>query len=101
MGNHCELHLIRSLISLGKWNTMHNNAVVRSTPLVTNDNENDTDAFKLHAIVDHSMVELIINGDVAFVIYVAPSSKDTLGNVRTFGSDGISVDIWKLNDANV
>ena len=40
----------------------------------------DSDAsFKLHAIVDHSMVELIINGDVAFVIYVAPSSKDTLG----------------------
>ena len=84
--------------------TMHNNAVRAApipTPLVTNDNENDTDAFKLHAIVDHSMVELIINGDVAFVIYVAPSSKDTLGNVRTFGSDGISVDIWKLNDANV
>ena len=54
--------------------TMHNNAVRAApipTPLVTNDNENDTDAsFKLHAIVDHSMVELIINGDVITNLHI-------------------------------
>ena len=58
-------------------------------------------AFKLHAIVDHSIVEIIINDEIAFVIYVAPYSSDTLGNVRAFGSGNITTDIWKLNDANL
>jgi sucrose-6-phosphate hydrolase SacC (GH32 family) len=58
-------------------------------------------AFKLHAIVDHSIVEIIINDEIAFVVYVAPYSRDTLGNVRAFGSGNIITDIWKLQDANV
>ena len=42
----------------------------------------------VQAIVDHSIVEVIVNGDTAFVVYVAPSSKDTAGNARVFGQAG-------------
>ena len=79
------------------------NSAVRAAPIPKPMSGSATSgsAFKLHAIVDHSIVEIIINDEIAFVVYVAPYSRDTLGNVRAFGSGNIITDIWKLNDANV
>ena len=76
------------------------NDAVRAAP-ISKLTMNNNNLFQLHIIVDHSIVEIIVNDDIAFVIYVAPSSINTLGNVRTFGSDDIKVDIWKLKDANI
>ena len=53
----------------------------------------------VHMIVDHSIAEVIVNGDTAFVMYVAPA-KGTEGSVRVFGRDGARADIWQLNDAH-
>ena len=76
--------------------TLKNNAV-RAGPIPTA----QSGGWTVHAIVDHSIVEVIVNGDTAFVIYVAPSSKDTAGNARVFGEAGSALQVWKLKDANV
>merc|ERR1711918_225160 len=44
-------------------------------------------AWSVHAIVDRSIVELIVNNDTAFVVYVRPRSNTTQGKVTTFGQD--------------
>eukprot|EP00966_Prymnesium_polylepis_P178586 4135977-Prymnesium_polylepis.1 len=53
------------------------NSDVRAGPLPAP----KANAWSVHAIVDHSIVELIVNDDIAFVIYVAPTNV-TAGNVR-------------------
>ena len=79
--------------------TTMRNSFVRAAPLPLP--LSSSIAFELHAIVDHSIVELIVNGDIAFVIYVAPYSENTLGNVRSFGNRGVVSNIWKLKEANI
>ena len=79
--------------------TTMRNSFVRAAPLPSP--LSSSVAFELHAIVDHSIVELIVNGDIAFVIYVAPYSENTLGNVRSFGNRGVVSNIWKLKSANI
>ena len=79
--------------------TTMRNSFVRAAPLPLP--LSSSIAFELHAIVDHSIVELIVNGDIAFVIYVAPYSENTLGNVRSFGNRGVISNIWKLKEANI
>ena len=78
--------------------TMKNDAV-RAGPIPAA--SASTKGWTVHAIVDHSIVEVIVNGDTAFVVYVAPSSKDTAGNARVFGQAGSAMKVWKLKDANV
>ena len=56
-------------------------------------------AWVVHAIVDHSIVELIVKNDTAFVVYVQPTSNCTQGKVSTFG-DGSQLTSLKLEDAN-
>ena len=42
----------------------------------------------MHAYVDHSIIELIVNNDTAFVIYATPKSAATQGAVSLFGLSG-------------
>ena len=46
--------------------------------------------------LDHSIVELIVNNETAFVVYAAPAS-DT-GNVKSDAA--ASLDVWTLKTAN-
>jgi len=58
---------------------------------------NDDYGYKIHAIVDHSIVEFIVNDLVAFTIYVNPDETN-VGEVRVTGG---SVTSYELADANV
>ena len=56
-------------------------------------------AWSVHVIVDRSIVELIVNNDTAFVVYVQPKTNTTQGKLSTFGQ-GSQLTSWKLNAAN-
>lgn len=85
----------RNLLTLN--GTTLGNPDVRAGPIPPPSSSNF--AWTVHVIVDHSIVEIIVNGDTAFVVYVAPA-EGTEGNVRVFGRDGARADIWRLNDAH-
>jgi len=62
-------------------------------------------AYTFHVVVDHSIVEIIVNNDTAFVVYAAPRSAGTQGSVRVFGDDrydygSLMMEVWRLNNAN-
>jgi hypothetical protein len=59
--------------------------------------------WRIHAIVDHSIVEVIVNNATAFVVYAAPASENAT-QVAMFGSgaqrDVGSLQVWQLKAAN-
>ena len=56
----------------------------------------------IHAIVDHSLVEVIVNNATALVVYAAPSSANA-GRVRLVGAPEdakrASIVAWRLKGA--
>lgn len=70
------------------------NHAVRAGPLPAA-KEGDA-AWVVHAIVDRSIVELIVNNDTAFVVYVQPPNT-TAGTVAVTGGKAT---VWKLAAAN-
>ena len=88
----------RNLLMLN--GTTLGNPDVRAGPIPPAADPSASDfAWTVHMIVDHSIVEIIVNDETAFVMYVAPV-KGTDGNVKVFGRDGARADIWALNDAH-
>ena len=81
--------------------TLNNNAV-RAGPIPKPLEEGG--GWQVHAYVDHSIIELIVNNDTAFVVYATPKSAATKGEVRLSGlpsaADAATLDVWKLKDAN-
>jgi len=61
-----------------------------------------TDAgWTIHAYIDHSIIEVIVNNFTALVVYAAPN--DALGTVSLLGVDqvhGAKIDAWELASAN-
>ena len=92
------LDTARNLLILN--GTTLGNPDVRAGPIPPSADPSESDfAWTVHMIVDHSIVEVIVNDEIAFVLYVAPA-KGTEGNVRVYGRDGARADIWQLNDAH-
>ncbi len=55
----------------------------------------------IHAIVDHAIVEVIVNNYTALVVYATP--EDATGTAQLLGVDGVqgaSLDAWELASAN-
>ena len=92
------LDTARNLLILN--GTTLGNPDVRAGPIPPSADPSESDfAWTVHMIVDHSIVEVIVKDEIAFVLYVAPA-KGTEGNVRVYGRDGARADIWQLNDAH-
>lgn len=55
----------------------------------------------VHAIIDHSIIELIVNNVTALVVYAAPSSPSA-GQIKLSGTSVVkgSMDVWTLASAN-
>merc|ERR1712127_442764 len=88
--NHRQLILVNG--------TTMGNSEVRAGPIPPALSD-PTQAYQIHAIVDHCIIELIVNNDTAFVVYMTPSDKDTHGGVQVYGHDGTYMEVWTLNDA--
>lgn len=56
-------------------------------------------AWTVHVFVDKSIIELIINNQTTFLMYVEPKI-NSVGNIRVFGSDGLAADIWTLSKSH-
>ena len=58
--------------------------------------------WSVSVIVDHSIVEIIVNELTAFVLYVMPEESNA-GEVRLWGGDGAEGEVttWELQNANV
>lgn len=79
--------------------TLQGNDQVRAGPLPLLDGGRWT----VHAIVDHSILEVIVNNATALVVYVAPPPE--AGRVELFGlgTDGAlegTLDVWPLKSAH-
>jgi len=79
------------------------NPAVRAGPLPPGRSEGG--GWDVHVYVDHSVIEVIVNNETAFVVYGAPSEASTQGNVALYGlpstGQGATLDVWKLKDANI
>jgi hypothetical protein len=82
--------------------TSQGNTAVRAGPLPPF--ELACGGWTVHAIVDHSIVEVIVNNRTALVVYAAPSSA-TSGQVGLVGPASVkawsSLDVWTLASASV
>ena len=60
-------------------------------------------SFAIHAIVDHTIIEVIVNNLTAFTVTAHPKSV-TCDEVSLFGVDGVAVtaemQVWRLRSAN-
>ena len=74
--------------------TSQGNTAVRAGPLPA---ANPNGQWSIHAIVDHSIIEVIVNNATAFVVYAAPESTCP-GQVLLSGIG--QLDIWTLAAAN-
>lgn len=79
--------------------TLQGNDQVRAGPLPLLDGGRWT----VHAIVDHSILEVIVNNATALVVYIAPPPE--AGRVELFGlgTDGAlegTLDVWPLKSAH-
>jgi hypothetical protein len=78
--------------------TSMGNTAVRAGPLPA---PNAAGGWTVHAIVDHSIVELIVNNATSFVVYAAPSSSETPGRVGLVDVDaGGLAELWLLASSN-
>lgn len=74
--------------------TSQGNTAVRGGPLPA---ANSNGEWSIHAIVDHSIVEVIVNNATAFVVYAAP--EPTCAGQVVLSGDG-QLDVWTLAAAN-
>ena len=81
--------------------TLQGNAEVRAGPLpppCTVATCGVMGGWKVHAILDHSILELIVNNATAFVVYVSPASASATQVAMLAGKGGSRV--WQLQSAN-
>jgi len=84
--------------------TSQGNDDVRAGPLMQ---ANCTEVV-IHAIIDHSIIEVIVNNRTALTVYVTPKSKRSVGvALYGAGNDGMNVNavsgklqVWELEAAN-
>ena len=79
--------------------TSQGNTRIRAGPLPAL--TQDSDDWEVHAIVDHSLVEVIVNGRTAFIVYAAPGLEAT--GVSLSGVEdaaGAKLDAWTLDSAH-
>jgi len=84
--------------------TTQGNGDVRAGPLMP---ANATEII-IHAIIDHSIIEVIVNNRTALTVYVTPSSNKSVGvELYGAGNDGKNVgkvsgnlQVWELDAAN-
>ena len=88
--------------------TLQGNTLVRAGPLppqctAVTCGEGAEDGWRIHAILDHSILELIVNNATAFVVYVAPAS-DRAKEVALLGNDVTlptsAINVWQLDAVN-
>ena len=88
--------------------TLQGNTLVRAGPLppqctAATCGEGAEDGWRIHAILDHSILELIVNNATAFVVYVAPAS-DQAKEVALLGNDATlptsAINVWQLDAVN-
>lgn len=88
--------------------TLQGNTLVRAGPLppqctAATCGEVAEDGWRIHAILDHSILELIVNNATAFVVYVAPAS-DQAKEVALLGNDATlptsAINVWQLDAVN-
>lgn len=73
------------------------NTVIRGGPLPPADATSG--GWSIHAILDHSIIEVIVNNRTAFTVYAAPS--EHAGCVSLLGKkDGATIQAWPLKPAN-
>merc|ERR1712039_87280 len=87
---------IRGLVTVN--GTTQGNNDVRAGPLMPGNATHVT----IHAIVDHSIIEVIVNNQTALTVYVTPSSNTSVG-VELYGlSEKVTgdVQVWELAAAN-
>lgn len=79
--------------------TAQGNTAVRAGPLPAA--AADGGGWSVHAYVDHSLVELIVNNATALVVYAAPADATATGvSLSSNVGDGASLDAWTLAAAN-
>jgi len=81
--------------------TMQGNPTVRGGPLppaCTLGTCGVTGGWRIHVMVDHSMIEVIVNNATAFVVYAVPASESAT-QVAVLGKGG-SAEVWPLRSAN-
>ena len=80
--------------------TSQNNTAVRGGPLPPADPHSG--GWTIHVYADHSIVEVIVNNQTAFVVYAAPAST-AADRVRLVGvpasASGARLEAWALADA--
>merc|ERR1711953_1297860 len=77
---------VRGLVTVN--GTTQGNADIRAGPLAPS---NATEV-SIHAIVDHSIIEVIVNNRTALTVYVTPSSSESVGvSLYGTGTDGTNV----------
>merc|ERR1712083_1095219 len=84
--------------------TTQGNQDVRAGPLMPGNATEIT----IHAIIDHSIIEVIVNNRTALTVYVTPSSAASVGvQLYGVGKDGSNVgkvsgmlQAWELDAAN-
>merc|ERR1712137_682074 len=95
-GNHTRITLSPRTGLVTVDGTAQGNRDIRAGPLPR---ALSTGGWQLHAIVDHCMLELIVNNITAMVVYVSPGENE--GQVELFGSDASDkLDVWTLATAN-
>jgi len=86
--------------------TLQGNTAVRAGPLppaCTLATCGVDGGWRVHAIIDHSILELIVNNATAFVVYLAPASERAT-RVSLMGGaahrDDAMLGVWQLASAN-
>lgn len=84
--------------------TTQGNKDIRAGPLLPG----DATLVSIHAIIDHSIIEVIVNNRTALTVYVTPSSDQSVG-VALYGTEDNGVNlgkvsgdlhVWELESAN-
>eukprot|EP00746_Dinoflagellata_sp_MGD_P011342 gnl/MRDRNA2_/MRDRNA2_123742_c0_seq1.p1 gnl/MRDRNA2_/MRDRNA2_123742_c0~~gnl/MRDRNA2_/MRDRNA2_123742_c0_seq1.p1 ORF type:complete len:551 (+),score=93.20 gnl/MRDRNA2_/MRDRNA2_123742_c0_seq1:62-1714(+) len=80
--------------------TSQNNPQVRGGPLPA-PFVGSCQTWTVHAMIDHSIIELIVNNVTALVVFVTPSSPSA-GQIELLGAQSVnaSMDMWTLASAN-
>ena len=78
---------------------------VTSAPLLAHNSSADVGEALVHAIVDHSILEVIVNNRTAFTIKLSPSASDCdevqlLGLGQPRPGVEATLDVWRLESAN-
>jgi len=93
---------VRGLVTVN--GTTQGNADVRAGPLMPS----NATVVSMHIIVDHSIIEVIVNNRTALTVYVTPSSSESTG-VAIYGTEAEGVNVgkvtgnltvWELSSAN-